>query len=91
MTNLKYTQSLPEIYDSPVETRIQECTSTETGKVLGQLIIATEVDIFQKVKCITSCGDESFTYSIHGRIYMDFPTGIKDVTIEDEVTIIWIY
>jgi len=91
MADFTYTESLPEIYDYPVQTKTQQVVSAETGKVLGQIIIATEVDISQKVKCITSCGDESFTYSIHGRIYLDFPSGIKDVTFDDEVTTIWIY
>ena len=91
MTNFTYTESLPEMYDEPVQTETKEFLSINSGKVLGQVIIATEVDISQKVKCITSSGDESFTYSIKGRMYMDFPSGIKDVTIDDEVTTIWIF
>jgi hypothetical protein len=90
MTKVTITETLREPETTPIEAYTLEVISNSTDKVFGRLIILPEVDIDQKVKCISSCGEESFTYNIHGRLYMDFDYDIKDVQVNGEVTVIMV-
>lgn len=82
--------TLPEINEEPIITETKDVVSNSSDKVFGRLIILPEVDTHQKIKCISSCGEESFTYKVRGKVYLDFPSGIKDVDIDGEVTTVWI-
>lgn len=63
--------------------------SNSTDRIFGKLIIVPQVDMFQRVKCVSSTGEESFTYPIKGRIFLDIDD-VEDVTQEGEEVVIWV-
>jgi hypothetical protein len=89
MKRVSFTETLREPEAKPIDSYQVELISNSSDKVFGRLIILPEVDIDQKIKCMSSCGEESFLYNIHGRVYMDIEN-IKDVQIDGDVTVIMV-
>jgi hypothetical protein len=87
MTDVVVTKKLRDPSpQTPIDSYQLELISNSTDRVFGRLIILPEVDINQKFKCITSSGEESFLYTIKGRVFLDIE--FNDIKVEGDTTFI---
>jgi hypothetical protein len=87
MTDVVVTEKLRDPSpQTPIDSYQLELISNSTDRVFGRLIILPEVDIDQKFKCISSSGEESFTYNVHGRVFLDIE--FNDIKVEGDTTFI---